>query len=101
MQTATIAARRPKVRRLGPDKAHALVHCLELRCALLARLLGALAQESAELALVRAQLLVARLDRSEQLDDGLGDPFLERAVALPVELRLDLGDRPPAGDGHD
>ena len=54
-----------------------------------------------QLALVRAERVVALLDRREQLDHGLGDALLERAVALPVELRLDLARSSARGDGHD
>src|SRR5262245_54422952 len=96
-----IPAKRPAVRPLRPNKAHALVHRLERRRARLAGLARALREHPAQLSLVGAQLLVALLDRRQQLDDGLGDALLERTVALPVELRLDLANRAPGGDGHD
>src|SRR5919204_140962 len=53
------------------------------------------------LALVCAQLLVAPLDRDEELDDGLADILLEAAVAAPVVAGLELGDRVAGRDGHD
>src|SRR6476620_1360646 len=97
----SIPAKRPTVRPLRPNKAHAFVHRLEDRRAGRAGLLRALREHPPQLALVRAERVVALLDRREQLDHGLGDALLERAVALAVELRLDLGDRVPGRDGHD
>src|SRR3954468_1691090 len=76
----------------GPHEAHALVHLLERRCGGRARLLGAAAEHGAQLRLVGAQLLVALLDRRQQLDDRLGHVLLELAVALAVVARLDRGD---------
>ena len=43
-----------------------------------------------QLALVRAQLAVALLDRREELDDRLADVLLELAVAVAVVARLEL-----------
>src|SRR3954452_9607574 len=100
-QTARMAARRRVVRRSGADKAHAFIHELEGRRTCFARLVRADGEHPAQLTLVGPERVVALLDRSEQLDAGLGYACLERAVALPVELRLDLGDGASGGDGHD
>src|SRR5213596_358306 len=88
-------------RPLRPDEAHALVDLLERRFGLCARLLGARCEHAAQLALVAAQLLVAPLDRDEQLDDSLADVLLEPAVAAPVVAGLELGDRVAGRDRHD
>src|SRR5512133_1732425 len=93
MQSARIPAKSAAVERLKPNKAHSLVHGFEGRRARFSGLLRANFEEPVQLGLVVAQLLVAPLDRREQLDDRLGHAFLERAVAVPVELRLHVADR--------
>ena len=64
-----------------PREAHPLVHRLERRRRGRARLVRADREQPPQLALVRAQLAVALLDRRDQRDDRLADRLLELAVA--------------------
>ena len=86
---------------LGADDAHVVEHRVQRRLGHLPRLLGADRQQPLQLARVGAQLAVPLLDRREQLDDRLADGLLERAVALPVELGLDVLHRLAGRDRHD
>src|SRR5262245_34649790 len=64
-------------------------------------LLGAPREDLAQLIRGAAELPVPEPDGVEQLDDGLGDVLLERAVAGAVVARLDRLRRLAGRHGHD
>src|SRR6266511_4994975 len=99
----TVSASTPTRRAvvLRRNEPHALVHEPERRRRGLPGLLGADREQPGQLRLVGADLLVAALDRLEQLHDRLGDLGLERPVALAVETGLDFRDRLPRRHGRD
>ena len=68
----------------------ALAHLGHHRLGDRAGALGALGERALQAGLVGAQLAVALAHRREQLDHGLRHRLLERAVALALELALDL-----------
>src|SRR5919204_4598627 len=91
----------PVSRRLRAGETHLVVHALERRSRGGAGLSGAEGEHPLELALVAPELLVALLDRHEELHDRFGDVLLEPAVATAVVTRLELGDPLPGRHGHD
>src|SRR5262249_39169194 len=87
--------------RLTRNEAHAVVHLRERRRGRLARLAGADAKEPRELASVTAKRVVARLNRLQQSDYGLGNISLEGAVAARVVPCLDRLGGLAGCDRHD
>src|SRR3989442_6263989 len=91
----------PLTRRLRSGEAEPLVHQLEHWRRRLTRLVRADLEKPVEFADVRAELVVTRLDRGQDLDDRFRKVLLETAVARTLIPRLHVWDRAPRDDGHE
>src|SRR4029453_16165659 len=97
----SVATPTPANTALRLHKPHALVHRGDRRSRDLACFLSANSEEAPQFVRIRAQLLVAGLNRLEERDDGLADVSLELPVAGAVVARLDRLGRLAGRDGHD
>src|SRR6266403_414545 len=86
---------------LRSREAEPLVDQVERRRRRFARLVGTDLEQPVELADVSAELLVARLDRGQGLDDRFRNVLFETAVAGPFVPCLHVWNRTSRDDGHE